>query len=179
MLRNCKIHKQPGPDWISMELFKWLSRNNCLSLLSIMNKWWTQGEVPQETLHARVVPIFEKGWHRRSFKLQTYFLAKHYLQILQHPAWANPTASESKVSTAQLGFRPGRWTALLWSSDVFRIGQSTGTLWNTDLYLALLDWEKAFDKVQHYKRIKKPPRIVLVSLMFSWRSLRRNAEKRS
>ena len=76
VLKNSKSNKQPGPDRMPMELFKWLNRCNRSPLLRILNNWWTQGEVPQEILHARVVPIFKKGNIDDSLKLQTYFFIK-------------------------------------------------------------------------------------------------------
>ena len=39
VLKSSKLHKQPGPDLIRMELFKWLDGSNRLLLLDILNQW--------------------------------------------------------------------------------------------------------------------------------------------
>ena len=87
-------------------------RNNSVSLLSIMNKWWAQGEVPQETLHARVVPIFKKGDVDDSSNYRPISLWKNTYKIFTTLVRGRiQTAAKSKVSRTQFGFRPGKSTA--------------------------------------------------------------------
>ena len=45
-LKTTKANKQPGPDGIVMELFKWLDTPNQDTLLSLINDWW----VPERRL---------------------------------------------------------------------------------------------------------------------------------
>ena len=56
-----KNNKQPGPDKLQMELFKWLDASNRARLLDLINNSWTERPAPQELFVARVVPIFKKG----------------------------------------------------------------------------------------------------------------------
>ena len=61
MLKPAKQGKQPGPDNIVMELYKWLDVSSRSCLLKILNSWWSNSCVPSEVVHARVVPIYKKG----------------------------------------------------------------------------------------------------------------------
>ena len=56
---------------------------------------------------------------------------------------------DSKISETQLGFRPKRSTAQ--ATYLIRRLQDWSEQKGADLFLALVDWEKAFDKVQHCK----------------------------
>ena len=60
-LKRCKVNKQPGPDQVIVELYRWLSPSNRQFLLDILNHWWAGGLVPHDILTARVVPIYKKG----------------------------------------------------------------------------------------------------------------------
>ena len=55
----------------------------------------------------------------------------------------------SKISETQFGFRPKRSTAQ--ATYLIRRLQDWSEQKGADLFLALIDWEKAFDKVQHCK----------------------------
>ena len=46
VLKGCKLGKQPGPDCIIMELYKWLNSANRQTLLNILNDWWAHGDIP-------------------------------------------------------------------------------------------------------------------------------------
>ena len=46
VLKGCKLGKQPGPDCIRMELYKWLNPANRQTLLNILNDWWAHGDIP-------------------------------------------------------------------------------------------------------------------------------------
>ena len=90
VLKNSKSNKQPGPDRMPMELFKWLNRCNRSPLLRILNNWWTQGEVPQEILHARVVPIFKKGNIDDPSNYRPISLLNRYPLQYPHVKWWGP-----------------------------------------------------------------------------------------
>ena len=61
ILKRCKVNKQPGPDQVIVELYRWLNTSNRQFLLDILNEWWAEGLVPHDILTARVVPIYKKG----------------------------------------------------------------------------------------------------------------------
>ena len=59
------------------------------------------------------------------------------------------SAIEHKISKTQYGFRPGRSTAH--ALYIIRMIQDYSEQKHATLNLALLDWEKAFDKLKHDK----------------------------
>ena len=48
-------NKQPGPDGLTIELFKWVNKENKELIVAILNKWWLQQAAPEEVFLARVV----------------------------------------------------------------------------------------------------------------------------
>lgn len=150
VLKSSKLNKQPGPDLIRMELFKWLDGSNRLLLLDILNQWWKEGGVPKEVLHARVVPIFKKGDIDDPSNYRPISLLNSIYKLFTALVRARiQSAVEFKVSPTQFGFRPRRSTAH--AAFIIRRLQDWSEQKNSELYLALIDWEKAFDKVHHSK----------------------------
>ena len=60
-MKAAKSNKQPGPDGVTMELFKWLDDENRRKILDLINLWWMHEEAPVGLFKARVVPVFKKG----------------------------------------------------------------------------------------------------------------------
>ena len=54
-IKKTKYGKAPGPDGIPMEFFKALDDDMKHEILSILNKWWSEENIPEEVLTARVV----------------------------------------------------------------------------------------------------------------------------
>ena len=47
-LAKNKMYKQPGPDKIVMELFKWMNNENISWLLRLINFWWDNKVAPND-----------------------------------------------------------------------------------------------------------------------------------
>ena len=56
-----KNNKQPGPDGIIMELYKYMYAQNRAFILQILKDWWTNVNIPQELFIAKVISPFKKG----------------------------------------------------------------------------------------------------------------------
>ena len=60
-IKKYKRRKSPGPDEVPMELFEEMN-NECLQeVANLLNQWWNEEDIPEETLRARVVLIYKKG----------------------------------------------------------------------------------------------------------------------
>ena len=57
IIRKLKRRKAPGPDEIPIEFFKELTEELLESMLKIINEWWEQENIPEETMRAKVVLI--------------------------------------------------------------------------------------------------------------------------
>ena len=152
VLKQTKINKQPGPDGVVMELFTWLDACNLRSLLSLINGWWKARKAPEELCIAGVVPIFKKGDTDVAANYRPISLLnsayKIYMMMIRSRMHA---AVSHQITKTQYGFRPGMSTSH--AIYIIRRVQDFAESKSSKLSLALLDWEKAFDKIQHDKLI--------------------------
>lgn len=158
VLKAAKIGKQPGPDTMIMELYKWLDAYNRVILLDMLNSWWSRGAAPSDIFHARVVPIYKKGKTDDAANYRPISLLnsiyKIYCTLIRNRV---QEAADHKVSATQYGFRPNKSTAH--AAYIIRRIQDWSEQKSSELHLALLDWEKAFDKVQHNKLFQSLERL--------------------
>jgi len=144
--KQLKRRKAPGPDEVPTELLKEMDEENLNRVLVLLNTWWREENIEEEDLKARVVLIFKKG---DSNKFENYrpisllnTLYKIFAAILQRRI---SRTLDRHLQKTQYGFRKDRSTAdaIHLIRRVIEYGEST----NNRLHLLLLDWEKAFDKV--------------------------------
>ena len=111
---------------------------------------------------ARVVPIFKKGETDDAANYRPISLLRSVYKIyMMMIRYRMQQAIEDKLSKTQYGFRPGKSTsdALYVIRRIQDYAESKGAR----LSLALLDWEKAVDKIQHDKLILALKRMGLSS----------------
>ena len=151
-LKSCKNNKQPGPDNLQMELLKWLDRDNRKTLLNLINIWWCNKSAPHDLFRARVVPIFKKGETDNAANYRPISLLssiyKVYMIMLRQRM---QRAVECNLCKTQYGFRPQKSTSH--AIYIIRRIQDYAEMKGAKLSMAMLDWEKAFDKIQHDKLI--------------------------
>ena len=56
-IKKFKRRKATGPDEIPMEAFKEMDDENLQKIVDLLNEWWENENIPEETLEARVVLI--------------------------------------------------------------------------------------------------------------------------
>jgi hypothetical protein len=143
-----KKGKAPGPDGIVTELIKWLGMDNRRMLLATINHWWETETSPDDLYHARVATIYKKGETCKAENYRPISLLggfyKIYMMLIRKRI---QTEVEDIVSQAQYGFRPAKSTAQ--AIYIIRRIQDYAEKTGGALYMTLLDWEKAFDKVDH------------------------------
>ena len=105
-LAKNKMYKQPGPDKIVMELFKWMNNVNKSWFLRLLNFWWDNKVAPNELFFARVVPVYKKGdtdepSNYRSISLWNSFYKSYMILIRKHLQ----TVLEDVLTKTQFGFR--------------------------------------------------------------------------
>ena len=146
VIRNLKRRKAPGPDEIPTETLKEMNGQQRKKILQLIKRWWINEDMGEEELRARVVLIYKKG---DTNKFENYrpisllnTLYKIFAAILQRRI-ANTL--DRHLQETQYGFRKDKSTgdAIHLIRRVIEYGEST----NNQLHLLLLDWEKAFDKV--------------------------------
>ena len=60
-IKKAKKRKAPGPDGIPMEFYKAMNFEMKYEILTILNHWWNEEDIPEEALKARVVLLYKKG----------------------------------------------------------------------------------------------------------------------
>ena len=130
-------------------------------LLDTLNKWWREEDIPEEELKARVVLIYKKGntanqdnYRPISLLNSTY---KIFAAILQRRI---AEAIDDELQPTQYGFRKNKSTAdaIHCVRRFIEHGEQTTNTGQTTI-LVLLDWEKAFDKVDQKKLIEAMKRL--------------------
>ena len=166
-INKYKRRKAPGPDEIPMELFKEMD-DKCIELIGeTLNEWWNEEDIPTETLKARVVLIYKKG---NTGKYENYrpisllnSIYKIYAGIIQKRL---AKTLDKHLSKTQFGFRKDKSTGD--AIHLVRRAAEHGHGTKNKLHLVLLDWEKAFDKVDRNKmfealeRMSVHPKIINV-----------------
>ena len=129
-----------------MEIFKELDNENLREILGILNNWWNEENIPEEQLQARVVMIYKKG---DTSKYENYrpisllnSMYKIYTAIIQKRL---AEKLDKHLQKTQYGFRQDKSTAD--AIHIIRRIAENGHQTNNRLHMVLLDWEKAFDKV--------------------------------
>ena len=141
-----KNRKAPGPDEIPMEFFKELSEVKREILRNILNDWWIKEDIPEEQLQARVVLIFKKGDSSNWGNFRPISLLNSTYKIIA--AMLQRRIAEKingRLQQTQYGFRKKKSTAQ--AIHIIRRLIEAGERADQRLYLMLLDWEKAFDRV--------------------------------
>ena len=161
LLNNLKIHKAPGPDGLSARVLKECSSEIARILALIYNETLAQGTVPDDWRQANVVPIFKKREKYDAANYRPVSLTCICCKTLEHIIVSNINkhlAFESILADCQHGFRSQRSceTQLVQFfhdlvSDLDRALNRNHR--QTDVII--MDFAKAFDKVQHRRLLYK------------------------
>ena len=144
-IRKLKTNKAPGPDGVVNELFQYLDFQNIEQLTRCLNVLWNKKHVPDDFAFAQIVFLYKKGNHENPENYRPV-TDKIYAYILKVRI-AN--AIDAHIGSTQFGFRKGRSTA----EALFCVRRLTDVVeqGHERLFLICLDWEKAFDKIDHEK----------------------------
>ena len=153
VIKSLKQKKAPGPDMLTNELLKALDDNNLVPILHLMNHCWNNATIPDDFEVASITSIFKKG---NPQLLENYrpiallnVLYKVYAALILNRL--RPKIDKFIWKT-QFGFRKARSTqqALYLARRTQDIAEMSGD----NLILTLLDFEKAFDKVDQSRLLE-------------------------
>ena len=146
IIKKLKRRKAPGPDEVPTEVLKEMEKEGLEEIRGILNDWWNEEEIPEEQLRARVVLIYKKG---DTSKYENYrpisllnIIYKLFAAIVQRRI---ASRLDKHLQKTQYGFRRKRGTAD--AIHLVRRIAEYGDKTQNPLIMVLLDWEKAFDKV--------------------------------
>ena len=152
-IHRLKNKKAPGPDGVPSELCKWPNADNRKILLKHLNEYWESESLEDTMNDASLATIYKKG---RSDRPENYrpiaLLNVTYkpLAIIIHDRLYETI--DDRISKTQFGFRKNKGTAqpLFIYRRIQELQEESGLSFHT----LLLDWEKAFDKVDQKRMIQ-------------------------
>ena len=151
VVKRMKSGKSTGGDQIHAEFWKVLAGHDGAmeELLSLCNMCWSDKSMPEAWKHSTVVTLFKKGDTSLPSNYRPISLLcvayKVIASLLLDRLKAGGT--ERRIHQSQYGFRPGRGT-----TDALFLARRIIDAANEDrdgaLYVLLLDWSKAFDRIK-------------------------------
>ena len=152
-IRNLKSGKACGLDGILADMLKAGGREVIVFLTKLFNCIFDLGYYPEEWAKAIIIPIYKKGNtdlvdNYRGVSLLS-IVSKCYTSILNQRLY-NWLEDNEKIVEAQAGFRKNHST----TDHIFTlyaIAQKCLSKKGKKLYVAFVDFKKAFDSVRHNK----------------------------
>lgn len=153
-LLGSKNGKAPGPDEVHVEILKLLSEERSLTLLvDFFNSIYRSGTIPRDWLKSTFVTLPKKRNAKVCNEYRTISLMSHalklFLKILHSRIYRK---CEEYIGDSQLGFRNGFGTREAMFGIQVLIQRCRDV--NVDVFACFVDYEKAFDTVQHDKLIR-------------------------
>ena len=151
-IHKMKDGKTPGPDNIHAELLKLLDQEAVGWLTKVFNNIYNTGKIPTEWLKSTFVAIPKKPRAKRCSDYRTISLMSHllkvFLKIIHQRLFR---LCEEQLGRSQFGFRDALGTrdALFATQVLFQRCRDV----NCDVHVCLIDYQKAFDTVNHEKLI--------------------------
>ena len=150
LLTNINEHKATGPDEIPGKLLKILAPNTAEIYTLLFEASLQQGVIPDDWKNAKIMPLFKKGDKSKTENYRPVSLTSVSCKLLEHILCSNIMDHLEKYSILidiQHGFRQKRSCE---SQLITTINDFSNCLNNKgQIDSILLDFSKAFDKVDH------------------------------
>ena len=154
-IESLRNNKASGSDGIPIELIKCICKDQELKrrLFKLLQNIFQNGELPEDFVKSQLIAIPKVANTKRCEEHRTIALTSHTMKILLKVVQnrIGPILNSS-ISPWQFGFRPNRGTieaiAALKTLAAIRIEEEKA------LFVAFIDFEKAFDRVHHSKMIE-------------------------
>lgn len=149
-METVNLRKSPGADGVPIELLRFGGNKIVDIIHRICEEVWETGEWPSEWGLSTFIPIPKKGDLLQCANYRTISLVSHASKILLKVILNRmKLKTEQEVPDEQAGFRPGRGTRDQITN--LRIIMAKLREHQQPLYMCFIDFQKAFDCVQHEK----------------------------
>ena len=171
ILENLDPHKAVGPDNIPGAFLKICAADMADVYSFLFQASLDQGVVPPDWKTANVVPLFKKGDKSKAENYRPISLTPHTCKVLEHVVFSSIMSHFDKYSIlddAQHGFRKNRSCV---SQLITTLNDFAFTLKQKEQTDAiLLDFSKAFDKVDHLGLLSKMEHYGIRGPLLEWTS---------
>lgn len=145
-VQELKNNKTPGIDGIPSEVIKSLHQDTLDKIFSMMQDMYNMGEIPSSFTKTQIVTIPKKAATRKCEEHRTISLISHASKILIKILYRRiEQAIEENLTEDQFGFRRNTGTKEAILALRLIIEKMIGK--GKELYIAFIDAEKAFDRV--------------------------------
>ena len=150
-----KNNKAPGNDNITKEMIEACGDIGISKLVTIMNKIYESGYIPQQMKESIFIKIPKKGdlLYCSNYRLINFM--SHITKILIRIGllmFRMKKVIHNEISWEELGFRKNNGTRH--AIFVMRSITETSIQMQQDVYAAFIDYEKAFGRVKHIEIMK-------------------------
>ena len=156
LLSNLQPHKAAGPDEIRPIVLRELRTEIAPIIQLIFGKSLATGKLPSDWTRANVSPIFKKGEKSDTSNYRPISLTCILCKVMEHIIASNLKAHLNRhniLYDLQHGFRQKRSCEMQLLQLVEDLGKQL--IKGNQIDLVLLDFSKAFDKVNHLKMLFK------------------------
>ncbi|KAL1446308.1 hypothetical protein WDU94_012325 [Cyamophila willieti] len=152
-IKQMKDGKAAGPDNIQAEFMKLIDENGLEKITSLYNNIYSTSIIPQDWLISEFIALPKKCGAKRCEEYRTISLMSHLLKIsLKIIHKRIYKRCEDQISRNQFGFvnAVGTREALFAVQVLVQRCRDV----NCDVFCCLIDYQKAFDRVQHEKMVE-------------------------
>ena len=149
-IKSMKNGKAPGDDGVTSEMLQALDQLGVTRVTELCNKIYDTGHIPEDLKKSTFLPIPKKSKAVNCSDYRTISLMSHVTKILLKVILQrNKTKIDVEISETQSGFRKGRGTR----EGIFNLRTINERYLEKekDVYICFIDYEKAFDRVNHDK----------------------------
>uniref|UniRef100_A0A8D8XDM6 Craniofacial development protein 2 n=2 Tax=Cacopsylla melanoneura TaxID=428564 RepID=A0A8D8XDM6_9HEMI len=145
--------KSCGSDNIPAEFIKLLDTDGLTLITDIVNSIYKTGHIPSDFLLSTFITLPKVNKAKKCSDFRTISLISHTSKILlQIIKRRINDIIETNLSETQMGFRAGKGCRD--ALTVMRVVLEKNVDKNNDIFMAFIDYEKAFDNVNHQKLIE-------------------------
>ena len=149
-LNSINSNKAPGSDKVPAELLRYGGETTLEAMHKICEGIWETGEWPDDWVNSVFIPIPKKGDLTKCGNYRTISLVSHASKVLLKVILNRiQKKTEEELPDEQAGFRPNRGTRDQITN--LRVLMAKMKEHNQPLYMCFIDFQKAFDSVQHEK----------------------------
>ena len=147
-LRKMKRGKAPGPDQVNVEMLDSAGELGLEKLNELINKVYNTGNIPGDLSKSMFIAIPNKPKANECELHRTISLMSHTTKILLRILMKRArTQIKPEISNSQCGFVQGKGTRN--AICMMRTLIERSIEMKQDIYVCMIDYSKAFDKVQH------------------------------
>lgn len=147
-IKQLKTNKSPGPDGIYPEMLKLINEGNIEIFVSLYNRIYDSGKIPQDWLESIFIPLPKKPNPQHCNEFRLISLMSHAVKVLLKVVHNRIYRKcESIIGNDQFGFRAGMGTR----EALFNLLVLAQKCYDQqkDIFICFIDFEKAFDRVRH------------------------------